>query len=111
MSATEISIIICSVAFVVLVIYLVRTLISLRSTLESLNRQLNATTEISYDVQGKLKNLDSLFNAFSLFGATIEEKAAKCQICQSKGKEKTAELVEWVVLGLDLWQKMRRKNG
>lgn len=113
MSPIEISIIACTVAFILLVVYLITVLVSVKATLSHVNQTLDClqkdlTTchEISTDIQGKLKKIDPFFHAAFLWGESIEQR----QRYKAEAQEtRTAELLQWAVLGADLWQKFTRR--
>lgn len=106
-----ISIGIVALAFLALVIFLGVTLLSLRQTIA--------------DVDEKIHAFDPLFRLLSKTGGALERKAAcvrqlaneieeeQCTREQVRKKEvfNTAlEVAEWTLIGVSLWQKIRRRS-
>jgi len=79
----EISIAVIALAFVILVIYLITLISSLRVTLGQVNNTLveaqkvvEHTNQISYDLKQKSEALNPVFNAISSAGEVLERKAS-----------------------------------
>ena len=143
----EISVAVIAVAFVALVIYLIITLQTLRTTLQHADEALGSVkkqvedlgiegrkviqhaTELSLDVQSKMSALDPLFQTVSNIGNALEKKTESfAEEVQRSNKTSAftatkphqyetftarilAEVLEWAVLGINLWQKiMKRRN-
>lgn len=121
----EISVLILSIAFVVLVIYLVFSLIALRQTLKNLNQTITeyrvklgplteSSNELMENVLHKARSLDTLFNSISNVGCYLEDKTTVLKdIHERKFKKmqshsQTADWIELAALGVLLWQKYRK---
>lgn len=131
----EISLIILTLAFVALVIYIIVTLKTLRHTLTQVDltlvdvrKQLNEVgeraQEVSFDVQKKMEALNSVFNAVSNLGDFLEcetmalEKKAFISSHQensnpAKGQEtiKVDDILEIVDIGIRLWKKIKKRSN
>lgn len=130
----EISLGVIAVAFVILVIFLVITLLSVRRTLQHVNKTLvtarhkidemsmesmkliRHSNDISEDLQHKLLLLDSIFQAVSLVGDHALDKAQsfrseKIEAAENqsfKSKNIFSDLTEWVATGMHLWHTIKK---
>lgn len=130
----EISLGVIAVAFVILVIFLVITLLSVRRTLQHLNKTLvtarhkidemstesmkliRNSNDISGDLQHKLLLLDSVFQAVSLVGdhavdtarSFRPEKTETAEDHNFKSKNMFSDLTEWVATGIHLWHTIKK---
>ena len=122
MSNIEIILLIASLAFIVLVIYLIklirascRTLKKVNRATESLQRQLDDlghrprdllqhANEISANLHGKMKRLDGYFKSASDFGRQPSFYSRK------NHEEGVTDFVELALLGLNLWQKAKGRR-
>lgn len=108
----SISIGIVALAFVALVIFLIRTLISLCS--------------VMHDLENKVHAFDPLFRVVNKAGDAIEKRATKVKqlseevedelCCERREMKKdntvntAMEVAEWALIGLALWQKIRERR-
>lgn len=102
-----ISIGLIAVAFVVLVVFVILALVSMRKTVD--------------DVEHKLHSLDPLFRVVSRAGNVMEKQAEKkladveaeirAESLQTRTGTTTAmEVAEWALIGLALWQKIKERR-
>lgn len=106
---TDTSLIIITVAFSALVVFLIMTLIEAKKTLKSTRRDMNQVSKVltalleemhglTTDVKQKSESLNCLFRAFHLFN---QERL-------KKNKEDTAtEVVDWLTMSLLLINKIK----
>lgn len=130
----EISLIVIAVTFIVLSIFLIIVLVSLRKTLQHVNKTLitarhkieevstegikllKSSTEISDDFQHKMLLLNSLFQALSMVGDNTLDKVKSIRSDQTdindeshiKTKGMFSELTEWVAMGIHLWNAVKK---
>lgn len=112
-----ISIVLAAIAFVVLVVFLVMTLLSVTKSLKRTERLIDNSNEIAKNVNEKLHVLDPFFNRVSEVGEIVEKKACCVERMDEEKKDKNMELaasvfefVEWGLLGAALVMKLRRKK-
>ena len=112
-----ISIGIVALVFVLLVIFLVITLISLRRTLKTVN-------SICMDLEEKVHAFDPLFNVVSGVGQAVEKTSCMQQLSEEVNRSSnrvkkqksegvlntTLEVVEWGLIGLALWQEIKDRR-
>lgn len=101
----EISVGIIALAFVVLVIFLVRTLIDLRKTINQANKTLAKFEKIPGDV---LESLNSLLHPFSR-KQTKSEKTVQLKKPYNT-IEKAADVMDCVSSGIHLFNKIRASS-
>lgn len=128
---TEISIAVIAAAFVVLVIFLILTLISVRNTFNHLNAALgpvqrhtedlceqaenllDQTTRLTKDLNHKSEALGTVFNNFANVGNSFK-KPPPAHLNTLSEEEESAlpveEVLEWVVLGLQLFKKFKNRR-
>lgn len=106
-----------ALTFIVLVVFTVMMLISMRRTLKS-------TTEVCDDLNDKFHSLDPLFrmahgvgskieNTRCMRGLTdeIEESIYEERIHRSEENTNTTlEVAEWALIGLSLWNKIKKRR-
>lgn len=112
-----ISVAVVAIAFVVLVIFLIRVLLELKVSLKN-------TNAIVVDVEKKLHSFDPLFNAVNSISSAVERQAACVKHCADelsqeamshrehkveKTTHRVLEVVEWALVGVALLQKLRKK--
>jgi uncharacterized protein YoxC len=143
MTVFDICLIIISLSFFVLVIYLILLIVSLRKTLSKVNRSMvllqkrveelghqprdliHTINAISADVYGKLRSLDPLFRSLHNVGEGVENKTKsfKEKTFWVPGREKlrdefqdeddhgtASDLLDWALLGVNIWQKFKKKR-
>lgn len=132
------SVALIAVAFLILVIYLARTLRSVGNTLDSVSKTLvnlekqldgvtnettvllHKTNALASDIQGKVENLNSVVEAVKdvgdsvrKFNGAIQSITTSVDHQMEENKEKIAQIVQWsnIVLELkDKWQARRQKK-
>lgn len=131
----EISLAVIAVTFVILAIFLIIVLLSVRRTLQHVNKTiittrhkveemtkesmklLKSSADISDDFRHKLLLLDSLFQAVSLVGDhtldTVKSiKSSEAKINKEnhnyKFKDIFSGLSEWVAAGIHLWHTIKK---
>lgn len=134
MTPVEIAVLVCALAFVVLVVFLINFLCTLCKTLTALRKQvedlgheprdiLHHTHEVVADVQGKMKCLDPLFHAISNVGEGLEFKTSAfkevsiCRCCKAKldaanaGEENTAmRFMRLALVATRIWQDLQSRK-
>lgn len=108
----EISVAIAVLAFVVLVVYLIKTLCSLRKTLDQARYTLQGINELKSDLEYKAKSLNPLFDTFSLLGEKALEKAGSMtqREIQDESEDKLTNILEWVTGGIRLWCAFKKRR-
>lgn len=136
----EICVVILTVSFVALVIYLIAVTKALRCTLFQVNQTLiqvrrqledvggNAakavehTNQISFDLKRKIESLDPFFNAFSNVGNFLEHKTFSWKrgvsaVDRDAGEAsamnesiKAADVVDFFDVSYRLWQKIKKRS-
>jgi uncharacterized protein YoxC len=98
----EISVAIIALAFVILVIFLILTLISLRKTLD--------------DLKEKSQKLDGLFNTIGHVGDYLDKSTEPLEQCDSlyelchETEEKDIDWVGLAAAGLLIWHKLQKRR-
>ncbi|GEL77189.1 DUF948 domain-containing protein [Tenuibacillus multivorans] len=130
----HISALIASIAFLILVIYISYTLVSVRKTFhhmanttEALEKQMQGitheTTELlkktnymAADISGKTDKLDVLFDGVKGIGQTVQEFNESLQKLSDELKEqasehaeKTSQTIKWGEAAIHLWKKYKDK--
>lgn len=109
-----ISIGVVALAFVVLVVYLCTTLITLRKTLETSNKLLKDARVVIDDLQGKVHAFDAVFRTISQVGNVVEKKVSHAteEIIEGERSKMgfVTDALEWAILGVTLFQKFKDKR-
>jgi uncharacterized protein YoxC len=97
---------IVAIAFVLLVIYVIRALLTIKSMMNDLDQ--------------KVHSFDPLFRVLNRAGSVIEKKAdrrlseaeelAEREPYKRSGVHTAMEVAEWALVGVSLWQKLRSRN-
>jgi uncharacterized protein YoxC len=138
----QISVACIAAAFIVLVYFLVKTLISAKASLEQVTETLahidakvdaisqetvklmHTTQQITDDVQGKMKSVDTLFRSIGQVGesvsqvsasvkqvsATVSDSVRRAGDRVNRERNQVAEVMEWATLGLQLWRKWQSRK-
>ena len=89
-----------AIAFVVLTVFSIMALISLRKLMRDSN-------ELVVDVEEKVHALDPYFNVVSGVGEALERFSCR----KEKGcSNKAVDILECALVGLTLWQKIKEKK-
>lgn len=109
---------IVALMFVLLVIFLVITLVSLCRTLKTAN-------SICADLEAKVHSFDPLFNVVHHMGDAVEKRTGSVrqladEVNQSAAQAKeqktnsilntALEVAEWTLIGLALWKKVKERR-
>ena len=104
--------------FVVLSVFLVILLVSLRRTVKTAN-------SICTDLEGKIHAFDPVFNVVSGIGHAVEKRTACVRqlskeveesVVQEKQEREAGvlntalEVAEWTLIGMALWQKIKERR-
>ncbi len=133
----EICLTIIALAFVLLTIYLIITLVSVRKTLNKTNRVLSNldllliavnpetakllsnSNELLSDIVDKSEKLDPLFDSVSNLGKALEKNTRSCcatSLCEEEREDeygcrhRSEDWLELATAGLMLWQKIKRRR-
>ena len=108
----EISVAIAVLAFVVLVVYLIKTLCSLRKTLDQARYTLQGINELKCDLDYKVKALNPLFETVSLLGEKAYEKVEGMsqKEVQGENEDRLTSILEWVTGGIRLWCALKKRR-
>jgi uncharacterized protein YoxC len=124
-----------AVAFLLLAVYIARTLIVLQETLRRLTAAVNHADEqvqtvgkevtqllhtansIAGDMQNKAEKLNNTIEAVNEIGGTVrslnralQQTAAALSARASQGQEKWAKALRWANVLLDIWEKWRERE-
>jgi uncharacterized protein YoxC len=106
-----ISVLLIALAFVVLAIFIIVTLLSLK--------------RVVTDLDDKVRAFDPIFRVVNQAGSIIEKKADKiqhaldetgddiCRKCEQRRESHfnvAMEVAEWAIIGLSLWQKFKERK-
>lgn len=117
----EISVAIIAFTFVVLVIYLIVLIVSLRENLRQVKKILESANDISSDLRNKMESLDSIFHTITNLGDILEHETAsfkqyvtsplevEASIKQECELKKISDVFEFVGMGIRLWKKLKRR--
>lgn len=128
MTIIEIAVSVIAVTFIVLVIYLARTLCAATNLLKSVQKQVtdlghaprnlvHNINEISRSFSHKNRMLDPFFNALSNVGEILEEKSERLSSTRrhinrndydEEEHSKTSDLVSWLLRGADLYKNLKK---
>lgn len=124
----EISVALIAAAFVVLVLYLIFTLRSLIKTLNYINATLapmqrhaedlceqtedllNQATVLTEDLHKKLDATNGVFNSISNLGERLEHITEGFKPQKEPRPIPINEILEWGLLGYQLWQKFKNRR-
>lgn len=113
----EISVAVIAAAFVLLVVYLIILIRSLRVTLSQIDH-------LSREINGKTESLTPFFNALNQTGQILEKKAANLkkdydycleeeydrEECEKKNLIVATAAIELMGIGLSAWQKIKKRR-
>ncbi|MFC0298762.1 DUF948 domain-containing protein [Geobacillus jurassicus] len=129
------SVALIALAFLLLVVYIARTLVVLQETLRRLAAAISHADEqvqtvakevhellrvangIAFDVQKKAEKLDGAVEAVGEIGGTVRtlnralrQAAAALSARASRGQEKWMKVLRWTNVLLDIWEKWRERE-
>jgi len=123
MAVTEILLLILTIIFVILAGFIINLVIAATKTLKEVNQAILPLKAISMDLTQKMNYLNPLFRAVSNLGEGLEVKTAalkeqhnwncvseKIIAEKEKSDDTVADLIEWAVLGVSIWQKFKRRR-
>lgn len=130
------SVAVIAIAFLILVLYLAKTLKSLQSTLDSVSQTLSGlenqlqgvtqetaqllhkTNTLAENIQKKTENLDSVFVAVKNvgtsiqgFNTTLQKVSAKAQNKLDHNEDKIAQIIQWSSAIMELRDRWKTKNA
>ncbi len=121
-----ISVAIVALAFLALVIYLIRTLIAVKNSLEETEKLLFESRVLIVDVETKLKALNPLFHLVEHLGETKKKDLGATihhlsdEVHESIREEKEQliqrttrtimDVLEWGLVGVTLWKKFKGRK-
>jgi uncharacterized protein YoxC len=130
-----ISVVIIAIAFLVLVIFVSKTLktfqttlMSVTATIDSLEKQLkdvttettqliHHTNDLTMDLQKKVEGLNSVVHALKETGATVQKFNQSMNKVQSrvttqveKNQEKVSQVIQWGSTFIEIWDKWKEKK-
>ena len=119
-----ISIALATIAFLILVVFLVMTLLALIKSLKKTEKLVEQSNDIARNVNEKLHVLDPLFNGVRRVNRIVEKQIEEPlhfaeeveERCEHKREERVEvaasilEFVEWGLVGLALVMKARKKG-
>lgn len=122
----EISLAVIAAAFVILVIYLIIAIFEATKLLRTLNLSLHKAhlgeiaeesllamknaNSIASNLQGKMQNLDPLFQATQNLGTGLNNLTENLVQRSPPPQQKLEvnEVVNWIALGINIWQKIKK---
>jgi len=118
MDLITLSIVLSALAFIILVIFLVVTLVLLAKSLKRTDRLIENSNEVAKNLGDKLHAFDPLFGHVSKVGEIVEERAEESvREFEDEHARRHAEVavsalefVEWGLIGLSLVMKLRKKK-